>query len=251
MQKLVQRIIAERIPCYFISPHLDDAVLSAGGLIQELAGKTEVTIITVFTKASGKDTLSARQFLRQCHYHDAAKLFSDRRAEDKRIASKLGIEAIHLGYSDALWRERPVLSAAAKALARLMPEFSKIYPTYRFHIARGRLSSSDDSLIETIAKDLRQRVPLEGESEIFCPQAIGNHIDHIVVRKACEQAFASMIAWSDFPYNVRLRNMQPEAWRWGRNIAKKKELIHHYRTQAAALFAEGEIPLIPEEYKPI
>src|SRR3989304_10331904 len=95
--KLTKQIINEKAPCLFISPHLDDAVLSAGDFILFLIEqKIPVTVITVFTKISPKPyTLSAKSFIRQCGYNDAELLFADRRNEDKEIFEKIGVQTDH------------------------------------------------------------------------------------------------------------------------------------------------------------
>lgn len=68
----------------FISPHLDDAILSAGALIYELKNKGRVKIITVFTK--GDD------------------FFLRRKKEDKNACHYLEIDYLHLDFTDVLWR---------------------------------------------------------------------------------------------------------------------------------------------------
>jgi hypothetical protein len=36
--------------CLFLSPHLDDAVLSCGALMRSLAPRSEIHVVTVFTE---------------------------------------------------------------------------------------------------------------------------------------------------------------------------------------------------------
>ena len=111
--KLTKQIINEKAPCLFISPHLDDAVLSAGDFILFLIEqKIPVTVITVFTKISPKPyTLSAKSFIRQCGYNDAELLFADRRSEDKEIFKKIGIQTEHFDFVDATWRKKENISS--------------------------------------------------------------------------------------------------------------------------------------------
>jgi hypothetical protein len=44
---LIAEIVARRKQCVFVSPHLDDAVFSAGSLISFFASRTDVTIAMV------------------------------------------------------------------------------------------------------------------------------------------------------------------------------------------------------------
>ena len=90
-QSIFSKIAQKRIPSYFISPHLDDAVLEAGGLLRDLAKMTQVTVVTVFTETSKRPmTLSAKTFMKQCGYDDERKLFLDRRAEDMIVLDSIG-----------------------------------------------------------------------------------------------------------------------------------------------------------------
>jgi hypothetical protein len=82
MEKIIAHIIKNKIPCYFLSPHLDDAVLSAGGLISSLSGNTSVTVVNIFTTAGEKNTLSAKKSIQKAIIDtkdkgDFIKSFSD------------------------------------------------------------------------------------------------------------------------------------------------------------------------------
>src|SRR5690348_1863487 len=74
----------------YLSPHLDDAVLSCGGTIaaQAAAGE-EIVVLTLFNAASG----------------DARGRWAERAEEDRRAAARLGFRAVHGGLPDAPFRE--------------------------------------------------------------------------------------------------------------------------------------------------
>lgn len=186
-----------RKQAYFISPHLDDAAFSAGALMSHLAKISQVTVATVFTKGGKSNTLSARQFLKQNNSADSRSLYRLRRLEDTNALSRAGIKAIHLGYTDALWR------TIASRRSLLIPELKAVYPTYRLHITRGVVSAHDTELIKQISARLKKLVKGE-KALIFCPVGHG-HIDHLVTRLACERAFgvARLTYWLDFPYSQR------------------------------------------------
>lgn len=253
MQRLIQSIIDQRIPCYFISPHLDDAVLSAGGLIRTLAGKTDVTVVTIFSKATPNNpSHSARTFVRQCGYHDSETLFQDRRKEDRKVLKNIGVHIVHLGFVDALWRMLDRPAVWRRQLGRWLPEIVSVYPTYRFHVSRGRPRKGDRNLVGQIVGRLTQLLPADGQYMVFCPRAIGRHVDHVITRQVCEEAFPqTLIAWTDFPYNVRENLMGQNVWRWTEHLRRKREDVEAYRTQASALFSGQPTPLVPEEYRPI
>jgi glycosyltransferase involved in cell wall biosynthesis/LmbE family N-acetylglucosaminyl deacetylase len=248
LNDLADHIVSQHLPCYFISPHLDDAALSAGNLIADLAKKTEVTIVTVFTKADldGLNTLSARTYLKQCNFASAEKLYRQRRLEDWQVCEMLGAKAVHLGFTDALWRKKNQPSKFTQSLGRYFSEVLHLYPTYRWHIVSGNMHKQDDQLRQDIIKALSRVIPNKQQAAIFCPAGFGNHIDHLLVRSACEQLFPKAIYWQDMPYGSKLKNYQPIVNRtetvWQGDAQIKQKVLSHYRTQFAALYPSGKLP---------
>jgi hypothetical protein len=69
-----------------ISPHLDDAVLSCGALLAQLAPRHLITVATVFTAAAPPPwSLPARRQLRELGGVDAEDFFAQCRAEDADV----------------------------------------------------------------------------------------------------------------------------------------------------------------------
>lgn len=256
----IQKIIADKIPCYFISPHLDDAVFSAGGLIAYLSRHTQVEIVTVFTSASPRPyTFSATQFLKQCAYADVDALFADRRNEDRSACAIIGITPVHLGHTDALWRKVSSPGILRRMLSRILPEFLHAYPTYRLHIIRGGVSRHDKPLSMVLGEELKKIVGTDKEHMLFCPLAVRSHIDHVLVRDVCLAVFAKerVILWEDFPYNIAnpigekdIAPFAARAFSFDRPEEREKKLnmIRAYKSQAQAMFPDGNIPLVPEVY---
>ena len=197
ISELRQRIRDQRIPCYFIAPHLDDAVFSAGSLIADVATVTDCQVITVFTEGDAPVTLSARQFLRQSGVSDPHKLFRLRRAEDEAACRLLGADVKHLGFVDALFRRQGTYWHT-----RLWPELSHVYPTYRWHVARGRIAPADQQLQRHMQLALRSYIDTTKPYLVFAPLGTGRHVDHMVVRQVCAQTFEHIVYWNDLPYAV-------------------------------------------------
>lgn len=250
MYKKIQLLeIIKKNRCYFISPHLDDAILSAGGLISTLAKTHKVKVITIFSKASEKPyTFFCRRYLNTCHYQDADMFFKDRKKEDQRLFHRLGIDPQYLDFADAAWRKK----TKKNWLINILPELSHLYPT-RFHILSGRISQEDIILIDQIKKKLISFIPPNKKTIVFCPLAIGQHVDHIIVREICRQIFKQVIFWSDYPYNLSYKNISSpfiynaSIIRWD-TTPHKRLLIKQYKTQAIYLFKNKPIRLIPETY---
>jgi LmbE family N-acetylglucosaminyl deacetylase len=140
--------IEHGIPLVVLSPHLDDAALSCGAMMMYAAGRTSVTVLTLFTEAGQPPhTLSARQYLRQVGAKSAQALYRQRRAEDLAALEPLGITCVHAGLTEALFRRRPQHRPWAP-LTRLLPELAHVYPTYRWHISGGRVADSDSHTLQ-------------------------------------------------------------------------------------------------------
>jgi LmbE family N-acetylglucosaminyl deacetylase len=238
-----------------LSAHLDDAVFSCGALLSSLAGRTPVTVATVFTEASPPPhTWAARAFLRQCMVGDAAALYADRRQEDVDVLTGLGVQHVHLGIPDALFRRREVRAAVA-LLGRSVPEVVHRYPTYRFDIARGRVSRGDRALIDRLASDVSSLADRIDASLILGPIGVGRHVDHLITRALAARQPERAIFYSDFPYDqqgspdagyLAAHRLTPVTWDQG--LDAKQPLIRGYRTQFKALFGVLDPPVVPESY---
>lgn len=190
--------IDKKTTIYLVSPHLDDAIFSAGGLILKYSKTHKIVLVNVFTSPGASvETMSSKKFLNQIGYTNKSKLFEDRKKEDQLAAKLSGIyKVINLDFTDALWREK-----SKTVLGKLIPELGRVYPTYRFHVIKGKASKHDNALIHEISQELK-KVVSQQNSVIFCPMGFGNHVDHIVVRDACRLSFEEkqLVYWSDYPY---------------------------------------------------
>ena len=246
--------IKQGVPLVVLSPHLDDAVLSCGGLMIHAVSRTSVTVATLFTEAGRAPyTLSARRYLHQVGARNAQALYHQRRAEDHAVLEPLGIRGIHAGLTEALFRRRPV-PGWWSVWARLLPELAHIYPIYRLHLTSGRIAAADAATLQD-ACEFIQRLVGSGPHLLLAPLGVGGHVDHVLVRTAAERSGAQVAYYSDFPYNQRdpvpdtfiQRNDLVET-QWFAFAKEKAELIRTYRTQVQALFQGGPIPLVPEVF---
>ncbi|HZE86809.1 MAG TPA: PIG-L family deacetylase [Methylomirabilota bacterium] len=246
-QDLVKAIQSKKLDCVFISPHCDDAVLSCGTLLSQLSGKTNLTVVNVFTKAHKKPyTLSAQQFLKTSnHFSDANALYKERVLEDKKALTTLGIKIVNLDLEDALFRRKKQSSL----LGKIIPEIDHLYPTYRWHVIK-KIASKDYAMqdLKKVLKQFKTKNTL-----IFAPYGIGNHVDHKITRMVCEDIFENLILYSDFPYNSDTHEYETpkkneEAYILNPNSDKKNRLIAMYKTQFAGLFPDGKIPDHKEVY---
>jgi len=239
----------------FVSPHLDDALFSAGSLMLALQSRVRLEVITLCTTASDPVTLSAKEFLKQSHYTRIDEMFEDRRSEDKRIFDELQIPFRHAGFSDALCRKIANPSWSTALLGKLLPEFLHVYPTYRFHIAKGKVSLRDQAHCETMALYLKSILTEEPDPILFCPIGTGGHVDHLIAKAACEKSNAQIVYWNDFPYSQHfplnhnfIEENELNTFVFPVELETKTQLLKKYRTQFNAVFENGVVPAHQEMY---
>lgn len=229
---------------FIISPHLDDAVLSCGGLILDLKITNNISVVNVFTEGnSGPYTLSGKKFLKMTGQPDALQLYKLRKAEDEKALSKLGVTFINLGFQEALFRKKK-----PSVLGKYIPELSHTYPTFRFHIMKN--VKHNDPVKEKLKAQLKHLIP--SDAVVIAPFGVGNHADHVLVRSVCEEIFGKVILYSDFPYNLSNQLAENPFEHQKTEITpdhnKKLELIKCYKSQLNCLFPSGIIPEHKEIY---
>ncbi|MFI2565602.1 PIG-L deacetylase family protein [Paenarthrobacter sp. NPDC018779] len=253
----IERSLTSGAPWLFLSPHLDDAVLSCGALMEAQARKRPIIVATLFTEASpGPHTRAAKSFLRQCGTVKAGELYAARRTEDREVLMDMGIQFIHLGEVDALFRRRRKPTwLGSSAWDRLLPELTHRYATYRFDIALGRVSRGDKEVIRHLRDEVAALMAQTQAELIFCPAGVGKHVDHLITRELGKGHSKNLVMYSDFPYDLvsrpdeaHLESLGYAAWAWDTGLAAKPSRIKQYASQANALFPEGVIPLKPEIY---
>jgi LmbE family N-acetylglucosaminyl deacetylase/O-antigen/teichoic acid export membrane protein len=183
----------------FLSPHLDDAVLSCGGYISRLAAAGErVIIATLFTAdlPEGEPvSWLAQRNLRAWRMYDTQSPFAERCQEDLRAARRLGVETIHLGLLDGMYRRK---------------QDGTIY--YSKNTVGVPLDKEDEALtgaaVQGLLREIAERYgPSEGLT-LFAPLGIGGHVDHVLVRSSAEAVFgqAALTYYEEIPYVVRKEN---------------------------------------------
>lgn len=221
----IERIIA-------LSPHLDDAIFSAGCFLASMAPHIPVTLVTVFTEPGAHHTLSARKFISLSGFSTAHALFEERRKEDAALTDRLGIQALHWGFTDALWRRaherrRPLLPA----------EWGALYPTYRWHIIRGRVARHDQLLIHEVREKIRELLGDAENTLLMYPEALGHHVDHIIVKEAVRALPGTHVIWADLPYLLNGNKMRAREFeRIAVPAVVKRSLSAEYPTQFEPVF---------------
>ena len=189
----------------FISPHLDDAVLSCGGGIARLTGLDErVTVVTVFTgDQSPGEPLSKLAVRSHASWAAGDQPFAARRAEDLEALGRLGATAEHLGLLDAIYRRsaagHPLYADSlgtptADDLEYFLPE---LVMALRNSAAGTGAAVAADAPGAPGTRHMATRV--------FCPAGTGGHVDHILTRVAVERVAEpeSIVYFDEYPYVTR------------------------------------------------
>lgn len=246
----------------FISPHLDDAVLSCGGLLEALhTHRKESLVITVFTQASEAPHIRfAKNFLSLSRYSDAHRLFLDRRKEDVKATRMMGAAFVHFNYIDAAWRVRMYDQTAwFSRYIKYFPSITHIYGGPK-SIFSGIPAARDNILISHITEKLHEYLAKKKHQRIliFAPLGIGGHVDHVIIRTISTNLGYPVLFWEDFPYNA---NPDSRTVFFSKNInytflfsihsddtATKYNAIRSYKSQVPVLFPNGTIPVLKENY---
>ena len=176
-------------PSYlFISPHLDDVVLSCGGYVRRLAAAGERVI--VLTVATADPPPGARLSKLARRNHAAWRLgdapFELRRREDIAAMQLLGAQYAHLGLPDMMYRRdvdgRPLYTQLRKVDVA-QADWRQYAPLLRQKLA-------------DVIEECGQPVGM------FCPLTIGGHVDHVIVRRVVESLCDSqhVLYYEDYPY---------------------------------------------------
>lgn len=212
----------------YLSPHLDDAVLSAGGLIYE---QTQAgVLVEIWTFMCGFPPEGEfSQFAQLEHYvrgfSSAEATVSARREADRRAAAIVGAQTVHLDFLDCIYRR-------SSNREWLYSDIS-VPP----HV-------EDAHLPDPIAKTIAARV--QPDDVLVCQLAIGSHVDHILVRQGAEKTGLRLLYDIDIPYFFT------NPGELGLKSAGMSESVYPITEaglnawQAAVLEYKSEIPLLGE-----
>ncbi len=184
----------------FLSPHLDDAVLSCGGLIwQQIQAGSRVEIWTICAGDPPVGPRSAFAVQIEQRWKTGADSTAARRTEDARACLRLGAQAVHFDLPDCVYRRLP------DGAPLIQGEEDLWQPIPRVELPQ----------VDQLAAQIAQRLP--PRCRLAVPLSLGNHIDHRLVRAAALQAKGTLHFYPDFPYaahsDVNLNPYIERNWR--------------------------------------
>src|SRR5450631_540286 len=176
----------------YVSPHLDDAVLSVGGLIcAQLMAGDRVVIATVCTAdAPTAERLSPLAIEVHRRWGNPRAPYAQRSQEDIAACLALGgAECRHLGLPDAIYRFKPDSPECR------YETFEELFgPIPRWD--RG-FSASVATAVDSLAAELQPQ-------EVFGPLGVGRNVDHLHLRNAVLRMSNSMSVgfYEEQPYST-------------------------------------------------
>jgi LmbE family N-acetylglucosaminyl deacetylase len=166
----------------YISPHLDDAILSTGGLIwEQTRAGTQVEIWTVCAGDPPEEPLSPFAEVLHAEWGTGVETTSLRREEDKAACRAVGARYRHLSIPDCIYRSTQ--------------DGTWLYAP---NTLMGEIHPADRPLVETVRTFLA--ASLKPEDCLVCPLTVGGHVDHRLTRAAAEALGRPLTYYADVPY---------------------------------------------------
>jgi LmbE family N-acetylglucosaminyl deacetylase len=231
----------------YLSPHLDDVVLSCGGAIHRHATAGDLVLVITFLTGEAAahgvaGALSPFALLQHHYWGDPPHPMALRRAEDMAALTLLKADWYHVGYLDAVYRSDASGQWLYTDLETLLGQVQTGDP----------MASAQVDLITQVLGFARHAT----DPVIYAPLGVGRHVDHQIVHAAARQLAACgcrVAFYEDYPYADRpgaseealaaagAVDWRPEVIRLGPvDVAAKVKAVDYYRSQLGTLFGGGE-----------
>jgi LmbE family N-acetylglucosaminyl deacetylase len=179
----------------YLSPHLDDTVLSCGGLISaQIRAGNRVSVWTIFAgdPPSGKLTPFAQSLHER--WKTGRESAAARRLEDVQACGILGAGYRHFDFLDCIYRND---TDGYPVITREEDLFKPMY-------------MGETKLIELLTEKLIKELPKN--VHLAAPYGFGNHIDHQLVKRLAGRLNANAWYYADYPYSAANERNQ-HIWR--------------------------------------
>jgi LmbE family N-acetylglucosaminyl deacetylase len=214
----------ERYQHIYLSPHLDDAALSCGGHIyQEHQAGLAVLVVTPLAgdapvQAFGAPSPIIADLHTRWELAHTGNPVAVRRSEDRTALSLLGADVCHWTWPECVYRRHPETGEF------LYPSEESLWVS---------LQNADEVLLARMARRLAE-LPLVPGGRLYLPLTVGEHVDHLLVRRAAEMGHppeADLVYYEEYPYAER-----PEALAAAlrEEASWQPELVHLDETAVAA-----------------
>lgn len=170
----------------YLSPHLDDAVFSCGGLMamQDARGEP-ISVLTLFAGDPPDYRISNYAAELHARWGKSGPPIAMRRAEDRLACGRLGASVVHLDFPDAVYR-------VDENQAALYPDVEGVF---------SDVAHYENELLDQLI-DALEEIDF-GQAKVYSPMGLGGHVDHILTRTAAEGLGIKLLHYADMPYAAR------------------------------------------------
>jgi LmbE family N-acetylglucosaminyl deacetylase len=171
----------------FLSAHFDDVVLSAGGLVWELARRGDRVEVWTVCAGGPPSGLPLPDYAGLLHgfWGIGDDVPRQRALEDAACCAVLGATFRHFTIPDNIYRRHPATGE----------------PVIKENEDQFRLLEPDESrLIPPVTDFILANLPRT--CDLAAPLAIGGHRDHVLARRAAERTGLPLWHYADYPYLV-------------------------------------------------
>jgi len=212
----------------YLSPHLDDAVLSAGGLIYEQTNSgipVEIWTFMCGYPPAGDVSPFAEEQHRLWGFATAEEAMRARRQEDRNAAGIVGAQVRHFDFLDCIYR-RGANGEWLYSEISLPPHVDDVELPRQIAEAISPWRRSDDVVVVQLS--------------------VGSHVDHVLVRQAAELLGRPLLYDIDIPYML----YKPEEF--APKSTGMKESTYFITEEGLKLWQEGvllyksQLPLLGE-----
>jgi LmbE family N-acetylglucosaminyl deacetylase len=225
-----------------LSPHLDDAVLSVGGIMERAASSGIGVVAGTICTAEAPDAISASPTVRQKHaaWGLGPYPYSARRKEDIEAVHSLGAQYLHGEQLDAIYRTDR--------------EGGFLYPSPQ---SRFSHPSPGDPLPESLGRLLIEWITVVEPAAVLCPLGVGQHVDHVITSQtlrgiASHGTVAPVFLYEDMPYSVGYYGnpdtvsaaIERSVWTIGKahttaiDVQAKIAAVKRYKSQMSSIFPD-------------
>ncbi|WP_020674830.1 PIG-L deacetylase family protein [Geopsychrobacter electrodiphilus] len=223
-----------------LSPHLDDAALSCGGLLHALRDRVSTLVVSV--SCATPRVLTSKGNSKISHRRGYVSS-QTRRREDIAAMHSVDTDFVHLGFADGIYRRSPLTGKLIYLSARerwISPRIEDLAHSEELYLVLRRLCLNLGKIL------------------LLSPLGIGHHVDHqicaqVAVRLAA--AGAILLFYEDFPYVAdtrigrgdqdsplqalaRLQRSPAGHYAVPVDVEEKLAVLRHYPSQIPALFGD-------------
>jgi LmbE family N-acetylglucosaminyl deacetylase len=180
----------------YLSPHFDDVAFSCGGLVWEQSQSgSQVVVWTICAGDPPSGPLTPFAVRLHERWGLGSEAVHQRRIEDEAACQIMQAVARHSSIPDCIYRRSVVTGQP------YYPEEGDIF---------ANLHLEENGLVDEISTILSQELP--EEVNLVSPLALGNHVDHRLVRLAAERVDRSLWYYADYPYVIKSRTNDAEKY---------------------------------------